>query len=318
MDKKLICISFFIILISCNNPNKIKVAPLFSDGMVLQRNNKVDIWGTSTPNLNIKIQTEWGQDLAIKSDDIGNWTAKITTLDAGGPFYLKIISNKENILIKDVLIGEVWLASGQSNMEMTLKGYPPNDTILNFEKEIASADYPFIRMFNVDKQFSMNPKNEFKGSWLEASPSQIDQFSATAYFFARKIHEELDVPIGIIHSSWGGSPCESWTSKDKLNELGLFKKSLNEMNNVKSNNVVTKWFESFNSVDIPQQNDIGDRLENEFKNLDFSDEEIIKPNYDDTGWKEVVLPGRFDTLVSSNFDGVMWFRKHFYVDQYRY
>ena len=109
MDKKLIFISFFIILISCfNNPNEIKVAPLFSDGMVLQRNNKVDIWGTSAPNLNIRIQTEWGQDLVIKSDDIGNWTAKIKTLDAGGPFYLKIISNKENIIIKDVLIGEVW------------------------------------------------------------------------------------------------------------------------------------------------------------------------------------------------------------------
>ena len=315
MGKKLICIPFFIILISCfNNPNKIKVASLFSDGMVLQRNNKVDIWGTSTPNLNIRIQTEWGQDLVIKSDDVGNWTAKIKTLDAGGPFYLKIISNKENIIIKDVLIGEVWLASGQSNMEMTLKGYPPNDTILNFEKEIAIADYPFIRMFNVDKQFSMNPKNEFKGSWLEASPSQVDQFSATAYFFARKIHEELDVPIGIIHSSWGGSPCESWTSKDKLNELGLFKKFLNEMSDAKSNNVVTKWFESFNSVNIPQQIDIGDRLENEFKNLDFSDEEVTKPKYDDTGWEEVFLPGRFDTLVSSNFDGVMWFRKHFYVD----
>ena len=94
MDKKLTFIAFFIILISCSSSNVIKVAPLFSDGMVLQRNTKVDIWGTSIPNSNIKIQTEWGQDLAIKSDDIGNWTAKITTLDAGGPFYLKIISNK--------------------------------------------------------------------------------------------------------------------------------------------------------------------------------------------------------------------------------
>ena len=314
MDKKLTYLAFFIIFISCNSSNVIKVVPLYSDGMVLQRNNKVDIWGTSLPNSNIKIQTEWGQDLVIKSDDIGNWSAKITTLDAGGPFYLKIISNKENILIKDVLIGEVWLASGQSNMEMTLKGYPPNDTILNFDKEIASADYPFIRMFNVDKQFSKNPKNEFKGSWLEASPNQIEQFSATAYFFARKIHKKLDVPIGIIHSSWG-SPCESWTSKDKLNELGLFKKSLNEMNSAESNNIVTKWFESFNSVDIPQLNEIGDRLENEFENLDFFDEELIKSNYDDTEWEDVVLPGRFDTLVSSNFDGVILFRKQVYVDE---
>ena len=149
----------FILFISCFNKTiELNVVPLFSDGMVLQRNSMVDIWGSSTPNMEISIICEWGEKFNTKSDSNGSWKGKISTPNAGGPFFLKINSNKESLLIKDVLIGEVWLASGQSNMEMPLTGYPPNDTILNFHEEILNANYPFIRMFNVKKQFSNDPK----------------------------------------------------------------------------------------------------------------------------------------------------------------
>ena len=101
-------------------------------------------------------------------------------------------------------------------MEMSMLGYPPNDTIINYKKKIRDANYPLIRMFNVERQFSIDPAKDFKGTWLKALPKQIEKFSATAYFFALGIHKKLDIPIGIIHSSWGGSPCESWTSEEKL------------------------------------------------------------------------------------------------------
>ena len=104
--------------------------------MVLQRNTAVDIWGSALPNADIKIISEWGNKSGTKSDNLGLWNAKLSTPKAGGPYYLKIYSNKESFIIKDILIGEVWLASGQSNMEMSLLGYPPNDTILNYKKEI--------------------------------------------------------------------------------------------------------------------------------------------------------------------------------------
>ena len=139
MCKNLKLIPLLILFTHCfDTPHTLRVAPLFSDGMVLQRNTMVDIWGTATPNTDIQILSEWGQKLSTKSNDIGDWKAKLSTPNAGGPFFLKINSNKESFIIKDILVGEVWLASGQSNMEMSLMGYPPNDTILNYKEEILS------------------------------------------------------------------------------------------------------------------------------------------------------------------------------------
>jgi len=214
---------FTCIFFSCDkNSSIIKLSPLFSDGMVLQRNTKINIWGSALPNKDVKVISSWSEELEIKSNDSGIWVGKLQTPGAGGPFSLKIISENENIIIHNILIGEVWLASGQSNMEMPIKGYPPNDTILNWESEVLKARYPNIRMFNVEKNFSTDPSKELNGSWIKASPENAENFSSTAYFFSREIHKTLNVPIGIIHSSWGGSPAESWTSENKLRDLGFF------------------------------------------------------------------------------------------------
>ena len=316
MCKKLKLIPLLILFTYCfDRPPTIKVAPIFSDGMVLQRNTMVNIWGTASPNTDIQILSEWGQKVSIQSNDTGVWKAKLLSPNEGGPFFLKIKSNKESFIIRDILIGEVWLASGQSNMEMSLMGYPPMDTILNYKEEIRRANYPFIRMFNIEKQFSIVPVKDFKGSWLEASPNQIEKFSATAYFFARKLHEKLDIPIGIIHSSWGGSPCESWTSEEKLVELGIYEEALNEMNQNVPKKVIDKWFGQFNSIDVPKQKDFNDRLEKEYEELVFLDNQLNRIDFNDTEWKEVMLPGRFDSLVSSNFDGVVWLRKDIFIEK---
>ena len=315
MCKNLKIIPFLILITYCfDRPPTIKVAPIFSDGMVLQRDTMVNIWGTASPNTDIQILSEWGQKLSIKSNDTGAWKGKLLSPNERGPFFLKINSNEESFIIRDILFGEVWLASGQSNMEMSLMGYPPIDTILNYKKEIRGSNYPFIRMFNVEKQFSIVPTKDFKGSWLKASPSQIEKFSATAYFFARELHKKLDIPIGIIHSSWGGSPCESWTSKEKLFELGIYEEALKEMNQNVPKKVIDKWFSQFNSIDVPKQKDYNDRLEKQYEKLDFSDKQFNQINYNDMEWQEVTLPGRFDSSVSSNFDGVVWLRKDIFIE----
>ena len=129
---------------------------------------------------------------------------------------LTITAGSSTLTINDVLLGEVWLASGQSNMEMPLEGWPPNDLIQDSEAAIAAADKPNIRMFTVEKATSATPLEDVSGNWELASPESAGSFSAAAWFFAQKLEQELNVPIGIIHSSWGGSAAAAWLSSEIL------------------------------------------------------------------------------------------------------
>ena len=151
--------------------------------MVLQSETLASIWGQSKPLQQITVGGSWGEKIVIKSDKSGNWACKLKTPKGGGPFAVKVTSKDELIIINDVLIGEVWLASGQSNMEMPLKGWPPKDPIDNSDFEILNADFPTIRMFNVQKSYSDKPSKEIKGTWEKALPPNVgSNFSATAYF----------------------------------------------------------------------------------------------------------------------------------------
>ena len=300
---------------SCNHEtNKIVLSPLFTDGMVLQRNTKVNIWGQSSRNTEINIISEWGQELKLKSDSTGIWKGKILTPKAGGPFYLKIISENQNITIEDIMIGEVWIASGQSNMEMTMNGFPPKELILNSENEILNANYPNIRMFDVERSMKLKPSNKLSGSWIKTSPKEVESFSATAYFFAQEVHKHLDIPIGIIHSSWGGTPAEAWTSGIKLKELGFFVNTLENMEKSDPEEVAIQWFNKFKSIDIPQKSPSEGVLKEYYKNLQFSDGKLNEFELDDQSWQTVFLPGRFDTLKLWQFDGVIWLRKEIFLN----
>tara|TARA_Y100001970_G_scaffold104874_1_gene131294 strand:+ start:7564 stop:9570 length:2007 start_codon:yes stop_codon:yes gene_type:complete len=305
----------FGIIFSCSeNKTNIEIAPLFSDGMVLQRNSKVNIWGKSLPYKSIIIISEWGNELKLRSDSSGNWKGALQTPENGGPFSMEIISENDKVTIGDVLIGEVWLASGQSNMEMSFKGYPPKDTILNSKSEIENSNFPNIRMFNVGKHFSTEPTKKLSGSWMKASPENVEEFSSTAYFFARELYYELNIPIGIIHSSWGGSPAESWTSETKLKELGIFLETLNKINNSKVEEIKKSWFEQFDSIDAPKQQYPDDRMEVQYKKIEFSDQNMSNTVLDDEMWQNIILPGRFDSIKSMEFDGAVWLRKEIFIE----
>ena len=205
-------IKIFILLtflaISCQTKeNTMLLNSLFSDGMVLQQKEKVAFWGTSKPNQKVEVIGSWGTKSETTSDNDGEWVLYLDTPKAGGPFNIIVSSVRENVTISDVLIGEVWLAAGQSNMEMTFS-YCCNSTD-SAEYEISTANYPNIRMFNVKKQYSLEPTKIINGAWSKAVGDNIINFSATGYFFAKKLHKEINVPIGIIHASWGGSDAES-------------------------------------------------------------------------------------------------------------
>ena len=208
---------FSVLFIFISNLNaQIELGPLFSDDMILQRNSQVPIWGSAKGNEKVSITSSWNNNEVItKADNNGNWTVDISTPDAGGPYEIKISSKKNILNLTNVLIGEVWVASGQSNMQMALYG-GGREPVLRSIDMIAQAKNPNIRLFTVKHNSSISPIKELKGKWLVSSPANVSAFSAVGYSFADYLNKVLDIPIGIINTSWGGTPAEAWTDKKTL------------------------------------------------------------------------------------------------------
>ncbi len=207
-------ILLFFVCISSSAFSQTRLPSFFSNQMVLQQNQKVSLWGTDKPNTPIKLETSWGGEASAQSDKNGNWKLSIKTPLAGGPYSL-VFKGSETITLNDVLIGEVWLCSGQSNMEMPLKGFA-NQPINGSNEFILNSANDHIRVFGIEKKASQEPLDDVKGQWIPAGPGTAGDFSATAYFFGKKLNEILDVPIGLIQTSWGGSSVEAWMDKETL------------------------------------------------------------------------------------------------------
>ncbi|MGB9624270.1 MAG: sialate O-acetylesterase [Phycisphaerae bacterium] len=186
----------------------VKLPAVIGDNMVLQRDMKVPIWGTADPGEKVTV-TIGDQKAATTAGADGRWMVRLDPLKAGGPFEMTVAGNNK-ITLKDILVGEVWVCSGQSNMAMTVKA------AANAHEEISAAKYPDIRLFTVARKVAATPQSDTQGSWVRCSPETVGDFSAAAYYFGRHLYRELDVPIGLIHSSWGGTPAEAWTSRSTL------------------------------------------------------------------------------------------------------
>lgn len=291
-----------------NTTDSLELNPLFSDHMVLQQESNVKLWGTSVPTDKITVTSSWGKKVNTIVDKAGNWSVSIETPTAGGPYKIQIQSESHQIIINDVLIGEVWLASGQSNMEMTLLGWPPNDIINNSEEEIAKSANSQIRMFNVEKQISVNPSKDITGSWKISSPYETKHFSASAYFFAKELHKKLKFPIGIIHSSWGGTPAESWTSKKTIDTFDELKKINHFISTSTEYQSELRWFSQFQQLEMP-------KTDEQWANFNLNDDNAAKPSFDDSEWKEMHLPGIYDNNINGGeFDGAVWFRKKIFIE----
>jgi sialate O-acetylesterase len=305
-------LSFIVILSfgfqSIAQKKPLRLNALFSDHMVLQQNANVAFWGSSSTNEKVIVSGSWGKFAEITSDENGQWKLYLPTPKAGGPFTVNISTSTNKEALEDVMVGEVWLASGQSNMEMPLMGWPPNDIINNAEEEIAKSNYPEIRMFTVERQLSLEPKATFNGKWKVCSPETSGNFSASAYFFARKLHKELNVPIGIIHSSWGGTPAESWTSKKTIDTFNEFKSVTQSINTSDLFKNELKWFSQFKAIGIPTTDE-------QWINLNLLDNLIVEKSYNDSDWEEIQLPGRYDNQINGGeFNGAVWFRKNIVID----
>ncbi len=308
MKKLLLLLIVLSFTVSCKKESpEIKLPALFSEHMVLQQKSEVPLWGWATPGTVLDITTDWNLSKSTTADAKGNWFTKIKTPKAGGPYTLTIRSGNSIRIIGDIYMGEVWLASGQSNMEMPVKGWGEDMPIDNSEKEIASSDIPEIRMFTVERKISTSPEDDVKGDWKVSSPKNTGDFSATAYFFAKKLHQQLKVPIGIIHSSWGGTPAEAWTPVDFVSKIKGFENTANRLQEIeKGEKKLTIWLKDLKKESYKEV------LKNNFKD-EIHDIKYSAENFDDHTWDIMELPVYWETKQLKNFDGIVWFRKEFTI-----
>ena len=212
-------IYLFVFLLSFSSSAQIELSNLFSDNMVLQQESHVNVWGKAKKNQELIIYTSWsGKIIRTIVKDDGSWEVKIKTPSAGGPYNIQVTCDGETKTINNVLIGEVWLASGQSNMEMTLSGNnrePVNGSL----DAIANSNNTKIRFFNVKVKVSDERIDDIEGEWLEANFKNTPNFSAVAYSFAKYLNQVLDIPFGIINSPKDGSVAEAWISPDVLKKI---------------------------------------------------------------------------------------------------
>lgn len=218
MNKKTTILGLLIavqIILSETIQAKVTLPAIFADHMVLQQQTDVVIWGKATAGASIKVQTSWDKEIYSAQADIkGEWKLKVKTSKAGGPFEITF-SDGEALTLHDILVGEVWVCSGQSNMQMPMKGYR-NQPVLGSNKEIAASENSSIRLFTVGLNKSLKLLDNFRGEWQTCEPQNVVNFSATAYYFGKMLQERLDVPIGLISSSWGGTRIEPWISENGL------------------------------------------------------------------------------------------------------
>ncbi|MCF8362660.1 MAG: DUF1961 family protein [Prolixibacteraceae bacterium] len=219
--KKVLLLTILAFMIQFMNA-AIKLPALISSDMVLQRNTNVKLWGWANPNEVIKIKTSWLKGaLKTETDQEGNWMVELPTNNSRKPQTIIIKGDGSEITLQNVVFGEVWLCSGQSNMYQPLKGYGNNQPTRDAMLAKVKATNSKVRIFSVNRTNSIKPINELKGynGWQESSPKNIDDFSAVAWFFGQQLQEILDVPVGMIHSSWGGTRVESWMSKEVLEQF---------------------------------------------------------------------------------------------------
>lgn len=301
---KNIAISLFFLLGSTTLSAQVKLLPIFSDNMVLQQQTQAPIWGESKPNKKVEITTSWNQKKYIAlADAQGKWKIKVETPVAGGP-YAVTISDGKAMKLDNVMIGEVWICSGQSNMEMEVGG---SGKVTNYEQEIAEAqNYPNIRFLTVGKATSPIPVEDMTAAdngWQVCSPKSVASFSAAGYFFGKDIHKYQNVPIGLIDTSWGGTFIETWTSADALATMSAMQKNLDILKSVPlSKEDREKKFHS----DIEDWKKDIEKIDKGFVN---GGAVWAAVNFEDDAWKAMKVPGLIQDQGLKGFNGIVWLRK---------
>lgn len=277
---------------------RIRLSPLISNGMVLQRDSRVRIWGKGTPDKELTLKF-LNREYRTKVNEDGTWNIYLYDLKPGGPYDMVIDHDNDKKVIKDVLIGDVWVLGGQSNMQITV-----SRTLDLFEEEVKGASYPEIRQFTVPMVYNFNgPSDELSGGkWIPVTPETVYDFSAVGYFFSKKIYDKYKVPIGLLLTAIGGTPAEAWISEKTLRRFGRFTDILKKCKD-----------ESYIRNTIEREKE---SIDNWYQELNIKDEGLHdKPqpwysdSFNDSDWMSIELPASFKGTELEPVRGSVWFRK---------
>lgn len=286
-------LSIVSVLVIQNSFSQVQPAGLFTDHMVLQRNAAIPVWGRAAKGEKITVRFH-EQEKKTVADKSGKWTVYLGNETAGGPYVLSIQGKKNTITLNDVLVGDVWICSGQSNMEWPLSATE------NAAAVIAAANHPQIRHIKVEHAISVTPLDDIKpASWKVCTSATAPDFTAVGYFFAKRLQEELDIPVGLINTSWGGTMVETWISKTGLQTSASF----------------TEVALQLPSSTAQFEKEQADRIRKNIASFQYTDAaETVKgwesPGYDDARWSKLVAPKQWEEQGLSNLDGTVWYRRN--------
>lgn len=266
---------------------ELKLPSFFTDHMVLQREKDIFVWGEATPYALVNVALG-EQQKETSADSYGRWKVKFSPLSAGGPYKMFVKSGNESLWVNDILIGEVWLCSGQSNMEFPLKAAQYS------EIDIKKADCDKIRLFTVEHAMSHSPEDDLVGDWKVCSSQTVGEFSAVGFYYGKELYDALNVPVGLIHSSWGGTDIESWMSMETMDTFPKYKKLM-------------KYLRVADFESLLQE---GKKLQVDFEKAVKEEpglkEKWFEKSYSKADWKVLKVPGLWNNEELIALDGVVW------------
>lgn len=297
---KYVFASIIFLQVSLGAFANVTLPKIFNDNMVLQRERKIAIWGWAEPKEKITVMLK-EQVKSVTANKDGKWRLELNAETAGGPYTLTI-KGKNTIILNNVMVGDVWVCSGQSNMEMPIAAW---GYINNYQQEIAAANYPNIRQFLVPRKIASQLKDDLSGGdWSVCNPDNAGAFSAVAYFFARELNTQLNVPIGLINTSWGGTQVESWTSRSAFENSDEFKSMIAKMPNLDLDKLVKEKEAAMKAKIEKLQGTPATAAEiAAWKSKDFND----------ANWHTLNVPGLWEQQEPGDLDGFIWVRKSFEV-----
>ncbi len=275
-------------------------APLFQDHAVLQLGTPIPVWGTADEGERVTVTFNGKTAETVAKG--GRWTVNLPPATAGGPYELTL-EGKNRIVLRDILVGEVWLCGGQSNMERQLGLREGQKPIRNWESEVAGANFPHLRHFGAAQTLSLTPKSAVGGGWTVATPETAHDFTAVGFFFGRALHQARGVPVGLIHSSWGGTPAEAWMSSEGLDRVPEMAESVSLLRQLAADPAaaeatyasrINAWFLANDPGSAPAQ--------------PWSATEL-----DVASWSTMAVPGLWESAGLPDVDALVWFRRDFDV-----
>ena len=304
MKRSILLLTLFLGLLSVQA--RVTLPPAYTNHMVLQQQTTFDLSGHAVPGSAVTLQASWMKKsvLSTTADAQGDWTLTLTTPRAGGPYTLTVSDSDGALALTDVLVGEVWFCSGQSNMEMPVR------EVRNSADEIAAADYARVRLYKVTREMSLQPTEEASSAldgWQPCTSQTVPGFSALAYFYARELWQHLGVPVGVIDSSWGGTSAEAWISAEAMEGVMDFQEHMQMMRD--------KGYDAdkLKACYEQAQADFQSAFDNADPGLNAECVPWYDEDLDDSSWGTIMVPGMWTGKLGT-FDGSLWMRREVFVD----